>query len=390
MMPDLTTLSPAALRLPRVLAAAAGLAFAATIGLSPPPPAIAQEQVATDGPATAKPAPALHLEDVKTPAGAPRLTVVSPTGAVAHVFPTVQLHRKFVHRFTYEGGDPPLVYHSGGSVMQPNLIIYNIYWTGGHSFPAGYTNLISRFSNDYPQHGIQNNSTQYYQVVGSTTTYIRNGGYSGGNYFDTAAYPSGHCSDSVTGKNCIIDADIQAEVKKVQSLKGWTGGLNKIFVVYTNSGEGSCMTATDGICAYSYYCAYHGYIGTSPPTIYANMPYGDPTYCQEPSTPSPNKNPAADTVLTAASHEITEAQTDPLLNAWFTASLGYEIGDLCAYDYGYFQSWDGGNANQNWNGHFYELQAEFDNQSYANSYPDGAGYGCSQVGPFQSYPSQGK
>jgi hypothetical protein len=50
-----------------------------------------------------------------------------------------------------------------------------------------------------------------------------------------------------------------------------------------------------------------------------------------------------------ASHEFTEAITDPELNAWFTAQ-GNEIGDhLCAYDYGLFYNWDGGNANQMWN-----------------------------------------
>jgi hypothetical protein len=372
-----------------VLAGAAVCAFAGAIALSSSQRAFGQEQDATDGPATAKPAPALRLEEVKTRAGMPKLTLVSPAGSVAHLFPTFQLHRRFVRNFSYDGGDPPLIYHSGGSVMQPNVIIYNIYWTGGYSFPNGYASLISQFSRDYPQHSIQNNSTQYYQVIGGTTTYIKSVGWPGGNYWDTSAYPYGHCYDGVTGSNCITDGDIQAEIEKIQSLKGWTGGLNKIFLVYTNSGEGSCFASNSTDCAYTYYCAYHSYIGTSPQTIYANMPYAAPNYCQVPGRPSPNGNPAADAVVSVASHEITEAQTDPLLNAWFTAG-GYEIGDLCAWDYGYLQGWNGGNANQNWNGHFYELQAEFDNQSYANSYPSGAGYGCAQVGPFQSYPSQGR
>jgi hypothetical protein len=55
---------------------------------------------------------------------------------------------------------------------------------------------------------------------------------------------------------------------------------------------------------------------------------------------------------------ISESITDPLLNAWFTSG-GFEIGDLCAYDYGTNAS-DSGNANQAWNGNFYELQTEFD------------------------------
>jgi hypothetical protein len=60
----------------------------------------------------------------------------------------------------------------------------------------------------------------------------------------------------------------------------------------------------------------------------------------------------------AASHELTEAVTDPELNAWYT-SQGNEIGDLCAYNYG-TNSWDSAKANQMWNGRFYELQMEFD------------------------------
>jgi hypothetical protein len=70
-----------------------------------------------------------------------------------------------------------------------------------------------------------------------------------------------------------------------------------------------------------------------------------------------------------ASHEISESITDPLLDAWFTAQ-GNEIGDLCNFDYG-TNTWDEGAANQNWSGHFFELQQEFDNHVSA----------CVQVGP---------
>jgi hypothetical protein len=70
-----------------------------------------------------------------------------------------------------------------------------------------------------------------------------------------------------------------------------------------------------------------------------------------------------------ATHELTEALTDPELNAWFSAQ-GNEIGDLCAYNYG-TNTWDSGNANQMWYGHFYEIQQEYDNHVT----------GCVQVGP---------
>jgi hypothetical protein len=168
--------------------------------------------------------------------------------------------------------------------------------------------------------------TQYYQTIGSTTTYIGNVAF-GAAYVDTSPYPASGCTDSATPGNCITDAQIQAEISRVMALNHWTGGLNHIFFLFTSSGEGSCFDSSSTSCAYTQYCAYHGFIPGAAPVIYANMPYGNPTVCQTPGTPSPNGNVAADTAATAASHELTEAITDPLLNAWFT-STGEEIGDL--------------------------------------------------------------
>jgi hypothetical protein len=51
--------------------------------------------------------------------------------------------------------------------------------------------------------------------------------------------------------------------------------------------------------------------------------------------------------------------TDPNLNAWYD-SAGAENGDKCAWNFGTLDE-DGGMANQQWNGHFYVLQQEWDN-----------------------------
>lgn len=58
---------------------------------------------------------------------------------------------------------------------------------------------------------------------------------------------------------------------------------------------------------------------------------------------------------------MTEANTDPELDAWYS-STGEEIGDLCAWTFDTL-SWDSGLANQMWNGHFYDLQMEYDNHA---------------------------
>ena len=139
----------------------------------------------------------------------------------------------------------------------------------------------------------------------------------------------------------------------------WTPGLNKIYIVFTALGEGSCTDPSSTSCAYitNGYCAYHGSFGsTTKPTIYANMPDANPTYCYSSATGQhfPNGGMPADAVVSIASHEITEASADPLVSSgpygWYDNANGCEIGDLCAWMFG-TADWDGGLANQNWNGH---------------------------------------
>jgi len=354
-------------------------------------PALAQ--TVPDGPPTARVAPAGHLSELPVPSGLPRLTLASPDGSAIHIFPSLNLASRFSRLGgDYFGGTPPLIYHAGGPIM-PTVTIYNIFWIPAHlqdgsatTLSKAYRTLMNRLAADYPANGIANNSTQYYQQINSTTTYIRNVGGFGGTFVDTSPYPASGCTDTATPNNCITDKQIQAHIKKVVKARGWSGGLTNIFVLYTSSGEGSCFDSTNASCAYTDYCAYHGNIAGATPIIYANIPYGTTNNCQLGGIPSPNNFPEADAATTAASHEITESVTDPLLNAWYTSD-GFEIGDLCAYDYGAsdvgtFNTWDSGNANQMWNGHFYEVQTEFDNHAYAV-----AGSGCVQVGPYSLPPS---
>jgi len=304
----------------------------------------------------------------------PQLTLTNGESNI-HIYPTVE----GAAALAALGADPgPLLYHSGGVVMTGSVTTYVIFWLPASgklqngaptSLSAGYQAIQKNMLGDYSGHGIDNNNTQYYQIIGGKTTYIQNAGVLGGAYLDPDAYPASGCTDSATPGNCITDAQIQTEIQKAMAFKGWTGGINHIFMLYTSSGEGSCFDSTSTSCAYVQYCAYHGYISGATPIIYGNEPYGNTSVCQVAGTPSPNGNPVADTAATAASHERTEATTDPELDAWYTA-LGNEIGDLCAYNYG-TNTWDSSKANQMWNGHFYELQLEFDNHVL----------GCVQVGP---------
>jgi hypothetical protein len=299
---------------------------------------------------------------------------ITGDGQTIHILPTVNDAAAFAQANADAG---PLIYHPGGSVMNPSVTIYPIFWVPAKLQSGGPTGMSGHYQSvqiamlaDYAGHGIGNVNTQYYQKSGSTITYIQNKGGFGTGFLDTSPYPASGCTDRATPGNCLTDAQIRAEVVRVMQFAHLTGGLNKIFMVFTSSGEGSCFDGRSTSCAYTNYCAYHSYFRAgSTPVVYANEPYGSTSNCQIQGVPSPNNDPVADAAATAASHELSEAITDPLLNAWFTAR-GNENGDLCAYKYGR-PTWDGGKANQMWNGRFYLLQQEFSN--HTNS--------CVQVGP---------
>jgi hypothetical protein len=335
-------------------------------------------------------APAMSLKDVPLhPAEAagqiPRVTLAGPRGNAVHVMLTPQAAA--ARRQALAGGKTfgarssnlaggPLVYHSGGSVMLPFVAVYNIYWAPptlqdgtATSFSPLYGTVTILHNAWLPGHGVMNIATQYFQTISGTTTYINNSGGLGGFVVDNGAYPASGCSDSLTPNNCITDAQIQAKITSVMNAQGWTGGLDKIFVLYTSSGEGSCVTSANTNCAYTQYCGYHSFFTLSgQPVIYANIPYGNPSACQAVGQTTPNEV-IADLAANVTSHEMMESATDPLINAWLDAS-GNEIGDICNFNFG-TNTWDSSLANQMWNGWFFEVQQEYDNHTTS----------CVQVGP---------
>ncbi len=295
--------------------------------------------------------------------------VTGATGKV-HIFPTPEAKKQM-------GLLPPsgVLTNHGGPIMT-GVNLYAIFWVPAKlqngqttSLTAKYESVAKQFLTDYPGHGITNNSTQY----NNGANYFSGKGAFSGYAVDTDPYPTSGCSDSVTPSNCITDAQLQTEVANVMAAHKWTPGLNKMYIVFTSIGEGSCFDSSSSSCAYTSYCAYHGYFGsTTTPTIYANMPYADPSYCYDAAAGQhdPSGDIPSDANVNVTSHEITEANTDPELNAWWDSANGEEIGDLCAWNFS-TADWDSGLANQMWNGHYYDLQLEYDNHVS----------GCVKVGP---------
>jgi hypothetical protein len=290
----------------------------------------------------------------------------APAGAAVHGAGT---RHAVPVKGTPNAGSGQLTYH-GGPVMQKASRTYAIFWeprslqNGNPTHvSATYNSLIKRYFQDVGGQGLYQNNTQYYQIKAGQTQHILNASSLAGTFVDTSAYPASGCVDAQTPGNCLTDSQIQAEVRHALTAKGWTPGPSKMFFVFTSFGEGSCFDASSSQCAFfgpQGYCAYHGaFTSGGKNVIYANMPYTGTDLNACGTSTSPNNDFDADSTINVTSHEHMEAVTDPLLTAWYDAA-GFEIGDKCAWDFGSV-SLDGGQANQEWNGHFYILQREWDN-----------------------------
>ncbi len=266
--------------------------------------------------------------------------------------------RSEASRFFRSGGN--LSYHNG-PVMLTNTV-YAIFWIpSGYSVSANYVSLINGFyqnviAADGNTTNVYYSDTQYYN---SSSTKISYGSSWGGTWTDTSALPASGCSDSYTSV-CLSDSQLQAEVKKAMSTNGWTGGTTHLFFLFTAKGIGSCSGSS---CAFSQYCAYHGWSGSgSSVMLYANMPYADtvPAACDAGQHPN---NDDADATINVASHEHNEAITDEQGSAWYDFR-GYENGDKCAWNFGTMLGGSNGSEyNQVINGAHYFLQQEWSNKS---------------------------
>ena len=130
--------------------------------------------------------------------------------------------------------------------MQPFLNLYVIYWQpatlqdgSATVMSNGYKAIERDMVSGYPGHALASITTQYYQGT-STKTFITGTGGLAFAVNDTQPFPTSGCAAPI-GPNCITDAQLQAEVQRFLGVKGWTGGLDKMFLVFTPLNEGSCF-----------------------------------------------------------------------------------------------------------------------------------------------------
>jgi hypothetical protein len=257
------------------------------------------------------------------------------------------------YRATYGSGQ--LLNH-GGATMTTNST-YAIYWNpSGYSpgLPGGYSTLVNQYFGD-----VAADSGKPSNVYYTATQYsgIRYSSAFAGFGTDTNPLPANGCSVYSGVNACLTTAQLEAEVSSYVSSNHLPTGPTTQYFLFTAPGVGSCDGAQ---CAYTYYCAYHSWIGSgSSEIIWANQPYVENVSGCD-AGHHPNSLPG-DAVLNVVSHEHNEAITDENGDAWYDRR-GYENGDKCAWSWG---AWLGGSGsgvyNQVINNHHYTLQLEYSN-----------------------------
>ena len=210
-------------------------------------------------------------------------------------------------------------YH-GGPVMNTPINIYFI-WYGNWSNNTAQS-IIDGFAANIIGSPYFNINTTYYD--GSNLPVVNQGGIVKDLDISVIAstnYPYG---------TALSDSDIQSiVVDAITAPNGLGSDQNGVYFVLTSHD----VTETSGFC--TIYCGWHTYAKINGTNIkYAFI--GDPTQCLSacaPQTTSPNGNAGADAMASIIAHELSEAATDPQLNAWYDRR-GYENADKCAWKFG--------------------------------------------------------
>ena len=232
------------------------------------------------------------------------------------------------------------------------MAAYAIFWEplGGTTF-EGSSSADSNYESKVQAYPGNLGGSSFFQIMSQYPSSTATGTSTkfAAAYVDTSAYPH----------STLQDSDLQAEVSKVISSKGWPTGLSSIFFVFTPLNVNSCYGSS---CSFISFCAYHGSFtnASGKVVLYANMPDPGTSFsgCGTPTSPSGDHY--VDSAINLVSHEYAEAITDPQLNAWYDSS-GYEIGDKCAWNFGTYS----GGSNITLNGVNYILQQEWSNTASA-------------------------
>ncbi len=239
-----------------------------------------------------------------------------------------------------------LTYYNGPVLVNPKQ--YYIFW-GYKTFGDTYKvkKLLKSYSKNLGGSQISNVLTQYYEKVGSTTTYISNPTNQFGGIWE---------DDAVTVPAHPTDAQVIAEA--IRGVAHYGYDPNGSYVVATPTGHSTSGFGTS-------WCAYHGSTYSGGHLVsYTNLPYMPDAggNCGANFVTPPSDESGSDEGVTIVEgHEYAESVTDPSPGSgWYNNFYG-EIGDICAWQ---------SIQNDPFRKKSYTMQPEFSNasQSCVHSY----------------------
>ncbi|HXS96146.1 MAG TPA: hypothetical protein VN736_16190 [Candidatus Limnocylindrales bacterium] len=238
------------------------------------------------------------------------------------------------------------IYYHGGPVMLNGVNMYYI-WYGNWSGNTA-TTILSDLAKSIGGSPWFNINTTYFnssnQKVANVVTYTSDSYNS-----TTVGYTYG---------TSLTDAQIQQVVSNAITGGKLPTDSHGVYFVLTSAD----VTASSGFC--SQYCGWHTYgtiAGTTIKYAFVGNPDRCPSACEE-QTVSPNGNAGADGMASIIAHELSEATTDPQLNAWYDRR-GYENADKCAWTFGTTYTANGAKANVMLGSRNYLIQRNWVNAS---------------------------
>ncbi len=216
-----------------------------------------------------------------------------------------------------------LILHTGGKPMAITHI-YSIYWgTFTAANYSGYQTEVARYLGGVGDSANSLNTLvkQYFSGTAGNTTSFASTSYGPTTYLDPSTPPT-----SAPTTSSILSEVYKAVVTQAKK----TLDPNGLYMVFTSNYPSRAN-----------YCAWHGAGSVNGTTFtIAYQPYlGGVAGCTPAGQAGFSSNSSIsgmDALANVASHEIYETITDPLLNAWFDAN-GSEIGDKCAWYFGYYK-----------------------------------------------------
>jgi hypothetical protein len=207
-------------------------------------------------------------------------------------------------------------YHNG-PVMLGTVNMYYI-WYGDWSGDSA-VDILTDLAESIGGSPWYNINTSYYSGSGRKAKFVSN----------SVAFKGSTTDDYSRGKS-LSDDDVRDVVADAITSGRLPKDTNGVYFVLTSED----VDETSGFC--THYCGWHTYDKINGADIKFSF-IGNvarcPNVCTRLRFHSPNDNIGADGMASVIAHELSEAVTDPLLNAWYDKD-GEENADKCAFTFG--------------------------------------------------------